>query len=352
MDIKKTLSVVNIILDLEEQYNIQWLFQNVNSYFDQKNTEQIKITKADIYEYIKGSEIWNFVNTDIKILKFIWIYWFFDESVINEFEWILKSGYEIKTDLNWFISKRNEKLQHLKNLKNSLDGLWVEVLDEDVNRYQIVYSFPEQYHDLHELEKVSHDIRMLLNYVDAKSSEQKWYKISSVNNGCIEFFIECSKFLVRNYTIIIDWFIRFYSLVKAFEDGKKLYSSYSSERKKAAEDIAKEELGEKKKELLWEFVSSLEIDDLTDEDKTKISKLFVALSKHIEKWVYTEVKTPILDEPQKEDIENMEEDEKEQYEASVKNFEFKKQVDENNKKLFELQQENIQLQLPEFVEEE
>jgi hypothetical protein len=69
MDIRKVLRILNLILELESKYNIQSLFQNINSYFDQNNPEQINDTKANIYSYIKNSEILNFVNSDTKILK-------------------------------------------------------------------------------------------------------------------------------------------------------------------------------------------------------------------------------------------------------------------------------------------
>lgn len=352
MDIQKTLLVLEIILGVEKSNNIQWLFQNINSYIDQNNTEQIKNTKGDIYSFLEESEISNFVNTDIKILNFLWVCWYFDLSVINKFENILQSWYQIKSELNKFISERNEKLQNIQKLYDSLRWLWVELSEKDTDNYQIVFSFPEEYHNLIELEKVTKDIRFFLSYIDSKSPDEKWFKIASVNNWCIEFYIECTKFLVKNYTIAIDWLIRFYTLIKMFDDWKKLYDSYSTNRKKLAESIANEELEEKKKELLGEFVSSLEIANLTSEDKTKLSKLFVTLSTHIEKWVHTEVKTPILEEPQEKDISELDEEVRIEYESEVKNFEFKKYVDENNKKLFELQKENIQLQLPECKDEE
>ena len=140
--------------------------------------------------------------------------------------------------MNLFISQRNEKLQNIQKLYDTLQTLWVNLCEKDINNYQIVFSFPQEYHHLSELEKVSKDIRLFLAYIDSKSSEWTWFKIASVNNWCIEFFIECTQFLAKNYVITIDWLIRIYSLIKIFEDWKKFYASFTSRRKIEAEKLA------------------------------------------------------------------------------------------------------------------
>lgn len=348
MDIRKILRIINLIINLDKEYNLQWLFQSINTYFEQQNIDQIKKVKSDIYEYINKSEIWNFVNSDIKILKNIWIYWFFDISVIDKFDNILKSGYETKTKLTSFVSERNELLDKIETLKSSIEWLWVELDKEELNNYSLIFSFPEKYHHLDNLEKVTNDIKNFLNELNSNWKEREKFKITSVNNWCIEFFIQAWVFLADNFSIAVDYFIKAYTLVKAWEDWKKSYKNWDSKRKKEVEKIAKEQLEEDKKELLESFIKDLEVNELTIEDASRLKWLFVKLSKHFEEWVTAEVKTPLIEKPENLWEESTEE-EKSNFETNNKLYNKKTEIDERNKQLYMFQQENIKLSLPENI---
>ena len=224
MDIRKILRIINFIIDLENEYNLQWLFEKINRLYDQQNIEKIKEIKGDIYRYIQKSEIWNFVNTDNKILNNIWIFWFFDISIIEKFYIILSSGFETKSEINSFISKRSELLNKLKTLKTSIEWLWIQLDKEELNNYSIIFSFPEKYNQLNNLEKVTKDIRFFLSELSSNWKKTDSFKITSVNNWCIEFFIQAWEFLADNFSVAVDYFIQAYTLIKAWEDWKKVFA--------------------------------------------------------------------------------------------------------------------------------
>lgn len=350
MDIRKVLRILNLILELESKYNIQSLFQNINSYFDQNNPEQINDTKANIYSYIKNSEILNFVNSDTKILKNIWIYWYFDISLMYDFETILNSpSYEVRNKLMDFINKRSDLLNKITSLKSSIDNLEIEVEQEEITNYNIIFSFSEKYHHLDQLEKVSKDIRLFLNELNSKTWKSEEYKISSVNNWCIEFFIKAWEFLANNFSIAIEYIIKIYSLIKIAEDWAKVYNNYSEKRKLKAKEIANEQLSEDKNRLLDEFLNKLSLS--TPEDITRVKSLFITLSKHFENWVTAEVKTPLIDIPREYNEDDSEEIKKE-LEKNKRLYNNKKEIDERNRQLFLFQQENIKLSLPEAEKKE
>ena len=199
MDARKILQKINIILEIEDAYNLQNCFDNIFSQYTSNNPDALKAQKDIISEAIENSEINNFVNSDLRILQGIGIRGYFDLESIENLESMLRApGYEVQNQLNEFVSKRTQLVQLIRQLKSSLEVL--EVKEEQTHEiYQIVLSLPGKYRDLNELENFLGDIKAVLQELNSKAKGASPPKIISVNNGSIEFFIEVAPVTRRAY---------------------------------------------------------------------------------------------------------------------------------------------------------
>ena len=197
MDVRKILQNINLILDIENKYQMQNLFQEVLSLEKNQSSDpdNLRTRKESISQAIENSEISNFVHSDLNILEGIGIRGYFDIDSVKKLEDMLKSpGYEAQNQLIEFVNERAELVNKIAQLQSSLEALEVE--EEQTETYQIVLSLPEQYQDLSKLEKLLKDIRFLLQELNSKDKDSRPFKIVSVNNGSIEFFIEVGPELV------------------------------------------------------------------------------------------------------------------------------------------------------------
>ena len=168
MDVRKILQKINLILEIEDVYNLQDHFQNLLSYYTSNNPDALREQQEAIIEAIEFSEINNFVNSDLRILEGIGIRRYFDLELIEELEDILTApGYEAQNRLGEFINERAQLLTSIRQLKSSLEALEVEE-EQTQEVYQFVLSLPGKYQDLNELEKFLKNIKVILQELNSK----------------------------------------------------------------------------------------------------------------------------------------------------------------------------------------
>lgn len=344
MDIKKVLQKINLILSIEDHHGLQGMFENILSYYQSNDPENLDNQKVSLKSAIEESEINNFIQSDFSILEGLGIRGYFDTESLDYLEEMLISpGYTIQNKITDFVNKRAELLQHIRQLKSSVEafGLHEETTQKT---YQIALSLPTEYRDLGEMEKILKDTKTLLQEINSKFPESAPPKIVSVNNGSIELFIEVGKDLALHIYNIIGHIVTIYAFIKAYKDAQKGYDSYKLERKREMDKIAKEELEDRKKELLDDIVKELPLEN--EEERTRATSLIVVfIDKHIEKGVHLEIKPPILEEPERIS-DNDSEEIKKQKQIAINAFEQKKLIDTKNKELFSAQKEGIRLELP------
>lgn len=342
MDVRRILQNINMILDIENEYQMQNLFQDVLSFYQSRDPDNLRTRKESISQAIEASEIDNFVHSDLNILEGIGIRGYFDIDSVKRLETILESpGYEAENQLIEFINKRAELVNKIRQLQSSLEALEVE--EEQTETHQIVLSLPEQYQDLSKLEKLLKDIRFLLQELTSKDKDSKPFKIASVNNGSIEFFIGVGPELASWFSDIVGGILKVCGLIQAYEKGKTYYKDYTKKRKEEADKIAQEHLEEKKKQIIDELIEQLPAK--TSEEKTRMKRLVVNMVKHLENGIYAQIKTPKIEEPDEisdEDDDNT----KKQRKEVLRQIKVKRAIDDKNKQLFLAQREGIDLQLP------
>ncbi len=349
MDIKKTFRIIDVIMNLEKEVQIQAKLNNINSYIqNQQSLELIDNLIDEIKEWINKSEIHNFINSDLKILKSLWIDGFFDLEMINNLEEILKLPfYQQKDDLKTFVANRQDKLSKITSLLNSISGLLPSDDLECTESYQIVFSFSWEFQDYHKFLMTNKNIKLFLYEINQKNEGQKEIKISSVNNGCLEIFIEAWIELIKDIWIVLNYIALIYWTIQASIDWKEAIKNLKKKRKEKVEKEIYDNLEEEKNDIINKMINKLWI---PSDSKSNVRNHFLKLMKSYEEWLSIEVKTPLLSEPEEINEEDTEEEKKEK-EKLKKIYEEKKVMDDNNRKIMKIQKEWIQLSLPEPEEE-
>ena len=349
MDIRKILKNINIIIKIEDKYSLIQSIQNILSYLLSNQIEELKNEKNDLYKNLENSEIDNFINSDLKILDLFKCRKFFSLELKETIEDILSlNSYEIQGALEELINNRANKLSQLRNLQNQLNQL--EIKEENHSQsYQIVFSFGDNYHKFNDLTIVTKDINNFLNALNANCQNKDNFKINSVNNGCIEFFIEIIPELASYAEKIIDYILKVFKAIKVYQNIKEGFKDFKEARRKKLEDLAKEELNDKKKENLDELMNKLNIKD--EESINKFKKHIEIMLKHFEKGVLTEIKPPLIEEKPQEisdededEIKTQKQEAKDKYLTRISEI---KKINKLNKELLEVKRSDFKLFLTE-----
>lgn len=112
------------------------------------------------------------------------------------------------------------------------------------------------------------------------------------------------------------------------------------------EKAAEEELTEKKQDLIEHFVKSLKLTgENKNDNENRVRGLFRDMVKHFEAGVTAEVKTPLIEKP-REPEENDDEQTIADLKRQLKLYQQKEHIDQVNQKLFSIQKEYLQLDIP------
>lgn len=343
MDIRKVLLNVNLIIHTEDTHDIQGRLQNIGSHYSNNDPEGLKAEKIAIEDLLRGSGIGNFLHTDINILKGIGVEGYFDITILDVLDEILSSpSYEAVNDLSEFISRRQELLNHLRQLQGTLQSIGVE--EDKADTYQVVLSLSEQYQDFDKLGVFLNDTKNILQRLNSKYDDAKPVRVSAVNNGSVEFFIDVPPEVANLVSIIKESAIGVYIAIKSYEKLKAEVEKFSQKRKEIIGDAAKEELEERKKEILNTLIDKLSGSDFEAEHKTGIETLLKKWLPHLEDGVRLEVKTPRIETKEIKTDSGTE--------IAIEPTETKIAIDERNRKLFLAQPDELILELPKPDNEE
>ncbi len=339
MDTGKLLKIIEDIQKDEQAFNFQARFQNILNFYNENNPEALNNEKESMRADLERSLVSGYVMTDYKILQKLNIANFFGINSQQELNNILNSqAHEVKSKLETFINQRQDTLSKLDNIKNSLVAFGVKPRTLEDNEYEIGFSFPEEYAELENLEDVFGDIKNFLVSLADALGESKSFKIKYVNNGSIDMFIGVGLELAQHFDTALDYTLKIYASIKVYQDLKNGYQNYAKKRKEAMEKVNREEMVERANNLVEELIKILKINEPAE--ATSVRLLFKKMLKHFEKGVSAEVRTPSIPEPE-EPPTDAEEDVKKNFKEKKKLYELKKGIDEKNKEIFILQQNNF-----------
>lgn len=339
MDTGKLLKIIEDIQKDEQNFGFQAVFQNILNFYNENNRDALNKEKERLYNDLLRSLLSNYVMTDYKIMEGLGVTKYFGNGSQQELDRILGSqAHEVKSELETYVNQRQESLNKLENVKNSLIAFGVKPRVLADNQYEIGFYFPEEYTDLANLEDLLGDIKNFLISLAVAANESKSFKINSVSNGSIEFFINAGLKLADYFGAALDYALKIYAAVKACEDLRNNYQNFVKKRKDAIEKLNKEEADEKTQKLVDEFIKKLGIKE--PEKETSVRQLFKKMLKHIGKGVSAEVRTPSLPEPEPPTA-NAGKDIKKDFSEKKKLYEVKTKLDEKNKEIFILQQNNF-----------
>lgn len=348
MNTQNLLRIVSEVLHNEKLFNFQHSLNQILNFYNENNPDKLNEVKENMYVQMGDSMVNRYVNTDFKVLHKLEIYGYFDAYIKNEIEGILGSqSHEVVQKLTTFINKRNELLQKITKLKQALDEVGIKENELDTEIYQVAFSFPEKYHRLDNLEKVTGHVDQFLKSVSIQlDSDNQKYEIVSVGDGCIEYFIQVGADLADIFLNSLETILMIKGAIDLYGDTLKTVAKYSAKNRKSAGDIAAEELEATKKKYIDAFVKKLKIEGDQKKDKeNRARNLFKMMVGYFEEGVSAEVRTPYLEEPR----EANEDDDKDTV-ASLKKelalYKKKREIDEINQNLFKFQKEGLMLNLP------
>lgn len=351
MNTEKLLRIINEVLSAEEQYSFQTDINSIPAFIQENNPDQINLVKERIFSNFEKTPMSVYVNTELKSLKEVSGFGYFDSTMKNNLDDILKSAsYEIVQKLQEYITKRNTLIEQIRALQTSLNNLAVKSDEVEKDKYLVAFAFPEKYHNLDNLQKATKDIDQFLRSLTISlPDENKNYEITSVDNGCIEYFIHVLPELAMRVVRSLDTILMIKGAIDLCAQSKELFTRYIKKNRIAAGKIAEEQLAEEKRNLVDKFIKNLSIDG-TDVDindgENRIRTLMCVIVKYFEEGVAIEVKTPQIEVP-REETEQDSPEIKEQLKEQKKIYENKLKIDEINKNIYLLQQEKVKLNLPE-----
>lgn len=349
MDTGKLLKIIEDIQQDEQKFNFQARFQNILNFYNENNPEALNNEKESMSTDLERSLLSSYVMTDYKILQGLSIANFFGINSHQELNNILNSqAHEVKSKLETFINQRQDALSKLDNIKNSLVAFGIKPRILEASEYEIGFSLPAEYTELENFEDVLGDIRNFLVSLADASGESKSFKIKYVNNGSLDMFIASGLELAQHFDTALDYALKIYASIKVYQDLKNGYQNYAKKRKDAMEKANREEMEESANYLVEEFIKILKISEPAK--ATSVRLLFKKMLKHFEKGVSAEVRTPSIPEPE-EPPADTEEDVKKNFREKKKLYELKKGVDEKNKAIFILQQNNFYGMNTQFLNE-
>ncbi|MHB8913826.1 MAG: hypothetical protein ACYC4I_02340 [Minisyncoccota bacterium] len=348
MDTGKLLKIIQDIQSDEQTLKLQAIFQNIFNFYVQNNPDGLNNEESTLLERISQAKVTGYVLTDFSALQKLNVAQFFGDGARDSLRDILsKQAHEVKPILEKFIQERQDTLNNLNKLGDSLKAFRLEARILSGQQYEIGFALPANYQDIANLERLLGDVKNFLNHLAEVGGEKTQLKITSVSNGSIQFFIEVGIKVAEHFDLILGYALKIYAAGKMCADLKKGYEHFTQGRKRQVDELAEAEYKETKEHLVDDMVKSLGI--TKPEEITAIRQLFNKVLRHLENGVAAEVRTPAIEAP-REPAEADTVEVKKQLAAQKKAHDIKHQIDERNKEIFLLQQnkfDGIQLSLPE-----
>ena len=339
METSRLLKAIADIQNDEKTFGFQGKFQSIANLYAQGNPDALNTERDALKVGLENSLLANYVQSDFKILDKLSVRGFFGEESYDQLNAILASqAHEITKKLNDFIQQRQEAINKLNQANSALAAFNLKATELTDGEYEIGFSLPIEYQNVHDLEKVLGDIRQLLAEVAAAVGEPADFKISYVNNGSIELYIQASQVLAQSFDIIVDYALKTYGCIEMIRNLKKGFDGFAKKRKIDMEGQAEAEKDEKVETLMTQMTAELKIE--APEVKTRVVLNFKKFLKHLERGVAAEVRTPHVPVPP-EAPEGADKEEKARVKALKTQYDTKKQIDQRNKEIYKLQSRNF-----------
>jgi hypothetical protein len=205
--------------------------------------------------------------------------------------------------------------------------------------YEIGFALPENYQTVQKVEKFLGDVRLLLSQLAANGNTAEEFKISYVNNGTIQFYIEAGQVLAQHFDIILDYALKIYAGVEMVSKVKGQIDKFAAKRKTEVAKLMEEEQKEQAKRYEEEMFLQLEITHEADKTATKL--IFRKFLKHLESGVAAEVRTPNLPLPP-EPAEADEKPKRMELAQRKKSFLANEEINNRNKEIYMLQKHGFE----------
>jgi len=156
----------------EKTFGFQGKFQGIASRYAENNPDVLNTEREALKTNLENSLLANYVQSDFKILDKLGVRGFFGEESYEQLNAILGSqAHEVTKKLNDFIQQRQEAINKLSQANSALTAFNLKATELTDGEYEIGFSLPVEYQNVHDLEKVLGDIRQLLAEVASAAGE-------------------------------------------------------------------------------------------------------------------------------------------------------------------------------------
>lgn len=342
MDTGKLLQIIQDTQDEEAIASTQGVLNNIVAYYSQgtaSGAENIAAEKQKLHNSLtQQSPISKYAVSDYGALEQLGISTIFGPGLYQRIENTLSAPtYEVTSLLQALVSERDLAISNLANIQAGMKhfNLQSRVLED--GNFEIGFTLPDGYADLEKTEKAIKDFRLVLESLADATDSQQPLRIKYVSNGSIEYFIHAGIYLAHNFDVLLDYAIKIYTVIKMWEDGKKLHNKMTTDRKNQSNNLADEQEKDDTNKLLEDMVKELNI---PNDKKSDVINRFKEFLKHIEAGVGAEVRTPKVDAP-KAPGENATKEQNATFKRALVNYEKKIEIDSRNQQIFILQQNNF-----------
>lgn len=339
METGRLIKTIEDIKADEAKFGLQARFQNIANYLSQNNPDALNLERDVLKNDLATSLLANYVQSDFRILDQLGVRGLFGEESYQNLESILSSqAHETQKKLNNFVKEREDSLKKLEGARVALADFDLKARELTGDQYEIGFSFPIDYQNVRELEGVLKDINALLSEIASAKEGPADFKISYVNNGSIEIYIQASLTLAQDFNVLLDHALKIYGILELLRATRSSFDRFTQERKEIMEKQVKEQEKDEIESLSGSLVTDLGISNIEIQSRIKVH--FGKFLEHLEKGVSTEVRTPHMDPPP-EPAEDADPTERERLKLLKDTYVVKKEIDIRNKEIFRLQQRNF-----------
>lgn len=307
MDIQKLIAISEDIKEDEKRFNIQWEINQLLTFLNASQIDDLEEKRKELIETIKETTIYWYWISNLKILKRISWADYFGVYLIERILIIFSSSwYSTSSELQKFISERKIFISSMESLHDIVGELGI-TNDIDISTASIWLLLPDNIDSLSGLNTQIVDFDTLIRtIVDITWWSASEVKISHVNNGCVELFIDVwTMFVVGKFTkdlisTVIWWYKEYQEILIKNEELKSLkidnatkqMGAISKQFKLLEEQKYKELLDGKLPELIKKYKEHIPKEQSQNELKIRLKRNVRTFIKSLNKWVKIEVLPP------------------------------------------------------------